>query len=105
MTDQQTDPFEEFTGDRAGAVQLRRSLTVLRDKYAGTPLGHQLQLTLEGRMTMRDLAGDPEFASLAQAGMREYAEQWAAMSPEEKQALVRESEAAERAANEELGDP
>lgn len=99
------DSIEEFTGDRAGAVQLRRSLTILRDKYAGTPLGDQLQRTLDGQLTMRELAGDPEFASMAQAGMREYAEQWEAMSPEEKQALVREGEAAERAANDELGDP
>lgn len=96
------DPFEDFTGDPAGAAVLRQSLTVLRDKYAGTPLGDQLQLTIEGNMSMRELAGDPEFASMAQAGMREYAEQWAAMSPEEKQALIRESEAAEKAANEDL---
>lgn len=96
------DPFEEFTGDRAGAVQLRRSLEVLRDRYAGTPLGDQLQLTLEGRMSMRELAGDPEFASMAQAGMQQFADQWESMSPEEKQKLLREGEAYEQAINDEL---
>jgi hypothetical protein len=97
-----SEATSEFTGDRAGAVQLRRSLELLRDRYAGTPLGDQLQLTLEGRLTMRDLAGDPEFASMAQAGMQQFAEQWEAMSPEEKQKLLRESEAVGKAANEEL---
>lgn len=97
------DSLEDFTGDRAGAVQLRRSLEVLRDTYAGTPLGDQIQLTIDGRLTMRELADDPEFASMAHQGMQQFAEEWEAKSPEEKQALIQEGEAYERAIEDDLG--
>lgn len=99
---EQGDPLVEFTGDRVGAVQLRRSLQALADHYAGQPLGQQISAVLAGRMTMRELAGDPEFASMAQQGTQQFAEQWEAMSPDEKQALVREGEAAEQAINDEI---
>jgi hypothetical protein len=46
---------------------------------------------------MRDLADDPEFASMAHGGMRSFAEQWEAMTPEERSRLVREGEQAAQA--------
>lgn len=90
-----TDSIADFVdGDPAAARQLRASLRVLADHYADQPLGVQIERVLAGRGTFRELAGDPELAALAHQGMRDYAEQWAAMSPTERAALVRQGEAA-----------
>jgi len=98
VTEQAPDSISRFVGDDpAAARQLRRSLSILADEYAGQPLGRQIAEVLAGRRTMRDLADDPEFASMAHGGMRSFAEQWEAMTPEERSRLVREGEQAAQA--------
>ena len=100
------DSILEFTGgDRAAAVQLKRSLNVLSEHFAGQPIGRQIDDVLFGRAAFRDLASDPEFASMAHAGMTKFAQEWEAASPEERQSLLRAGEAAEVAINDELDPP
>ena len=82
------DSIEEFTGDRAGADLLRTSLRGLAERYAGHPLGRQVAEVLAGRASMRDLADDPEFASLAREGMRRVADEWRSLTPEARAAVV-----------------
>ena len=84
-----SDSVDAFVGgDPAAARQLRRSLQVLADEYAGTPLGRQLADVSAGRLSMRELAGDPEVAALAHRGMEQYRAEVAALSPEQRRAEV-----------------
>jgi hypothetical protein len=97
------DSLDEFTGgDRAAAENLRRSLRAMSEHYAGTPLARQVQGVLDGRTTLRELAGDPEFASMTQQGMREFAETWQSMSPQERSDAMAEGEAYGAGLKEEL---
>ena len=99
-----SDSIDDFTGgEPAAADQLRRALRILGDHYAGTPLARQIADVLAGRKDFRSLAGDPEFASLAHEGMRQFGQEWESKSPEEREALVREGESFGAAAREELG--
>lgn len=89
------DSVAQFVdGDLVAARQLRASLRILADHYAGRPLGQQVERVLAGRMDFRELTRDPEFASMAHSGMQQFADQWRAMSAEEKAELLRESEEA-----------
>lgn len=83
-----SDSLEAFTGDAAGARQLRRALGVLAEQYAGTPLGRQVSEVLAGRLSMRELADDPELATLARRGMEDFRAEWDQKSPEEQRAEV-----------------
>ena len=86
--------IDEFVGhDAAAARQLRASLRVLADHFAGEPLGQQVEAVLAGRASFRELAGDPELAALAHSGMQDFAEQWRSMTAEDRARLVREGEA------------
>lgn len=97
------DSLGDFTdGDVAAADQLRRALRLLRDQHAGTPLARQVDEVLTGRLDLRTLGEDPEFATLVRQGMDTFAQQWAAASTEERTALVREGEAFAAAAEAEL---
>ncbi len=103
MTEPATrDSLDDFTGDAVGGEILRRSLRTLAAEHAGTPLGEQVSAVLSGRSTMRDLAADPEFATLAHEGMRRYAEVWAGSSAEERAELVRQGAEAEAVVGSEL---
>jgi hypothetical protein len=82
------DSLDEFTGDAAAAENLRRSLHALAEHFAGSPLARQIQDVLARRTTLRDLAGEPEFASMTQQGMREFAATWQSMSPQERSDAV-----------------
>lgn len=87
------DSITEFTGgDPVAGRQLRQALTVLAEEYAGTPLGRQITDVLAGRATMRELAGDPELATLAHRGMEQFQQEWAELSPAERAAAVAEVE-------------
>ena len=98
-----SDSIDDFTaGERAAADQLRRSLRILGDHYAGTPLARQIADVLAGRKDFRSLAGDPEFASLAHEGMRQFGQEWDSKSAEGREALVREGESFGAAVDEEL---
>jgi len=93
-SDGPADSIEAFAGDPAGGRMLRHSLEVLAREYAGHPLAHQIAAVLDGRKDMRDLAGDPELATLAQQGMRRFAEQWEQLGPEERAELIAQGEEA-----------
>jgi hypothetical protein len=53
-------------------------------------------------MDLRSLAGDPEFASLAHEGIRQFGQEWESRSAEEKEALVHEGESCGAAVDEEF---
>lgn len=83
-----SDDLEALTGDRAGAASLRRALRALADHYSGTPLAREIDAVLAGKRSIRELAADPEFATLAHEGMVKFQEDWQEMSPEERESLV-----------------
>jgi hypothetical protein len=83
-----SDDLEALTGDRAGAASLRRAMRALADYHAGTPLAREIDAVLAGRQSIRDLAADPEFATLAHEGMVQFQEDWRKMSAEERDSLV-----------------
>lgn len=87
------DSITAFTGGNPVAGrQLRTALQVLADEHAGTSLASQITDVLDGRATMRELAGDPELATLAHRGMEQFREEWAELSPAERAAAVAEVE-------------
>lgn len=88
-----SDALTAFTGDRASAEVLRRSLQAVADEYADRPLGELVREVLAGRREVRDLATDPDFADLTDRGMRAHQEAWDALTPEEQAQQVRLGEA------------
>ena len=97
------DPLVAFTGDRAAAEVMRRSLRAVADDYADRPLGAMVREVLAGRRDVRDLATDPDFAEISARGMRAQEEAWAALTPEERTEQVRLGEAYLAGLDEELG--
>lgn len=87
-----TDPLQSLTGDLAGAVVLRRSLTALAEQEAGTPLGYRIREVLAGERDVRALADDPRFVDLTRRGMEAFADQWAALDPAERERQLRAGE-------------
>lgn len=98
-----TDRLQAFTGDRASAEVLRRSLRAVADTYADQPLGDLVRDVLAGRRDIRELAQDPEFAELTARGMRAQEEAWAALTPEQRQQHLRAGETYLDALDDELG--
>jgi hypothetical protein len=88
-----SDSLMAFTGDRASAEVLRRTLRAVADEYADQPLGTIVREVLAGRREVRDLATDPDFAELADRGMRAHQEAWDALTPEERAHQTRLGEA------------
>lgn len=78
------DDIESFTGDPAGATILRRSLRELAALQAGTPLAERVADVLAGRLSMRELAEDPELVGFAHEGMWAFDEMWQRMTPDER---------------------
>lgn len=89
------DTFEEYTGDPAAAQRMRQALVVLAGRYAGTPIGDQISEALAGRTSMKELADDPEFATLALQGAREYLDAWRALTPEQRAELSEQARSLE----------
>ncbi len=87
------DSLDSFAGDPAGARALREGLTALATHHAGTPLGDQIAAVLAGRTSLRDLAADPEFASMTTAYADRFTEEWRRLDPDERRALVAQGEA------------
>lgn len=87
------DSIREFAGDDAGAVVLRDGLSQLSAHYAGTPLGDQMAAVLAGRLDLRDLAGDPEFAAMTTEFTRQFSEEWEQLGPAERSDLLRQGDA------------
>lgn len=89
VSDTHGGSIDAFVGaDPAAGRQLRRALDVLADEHDGTPLGDRLRAVLDGRLTMRELAADPEVAGLARRGMEDFRTAWAELSPGEQRAEV-----------------
>ena len=78
------DPLQAITGDRAGALVLRRSLTALAEQDQGSPLARAIRDVLAGRRDLRDLAQDPEMAAIIADGMRAQERTWARLSDKEQ---------------------
>jgi hypothetical protein len=82
---EQFDSIADFTkGDRQAARQLRTALHAIAEEHSGTPLATRIQATLTGRISMRELAEDPDFLDLTRQGARKFEEEWAALDPDEK---------------------
>jgi hypothetical protein len=90
----QPEPLLGITVQDAGMDRmLRRSVVELRDRSAGTPLADLLDDVLAGRRSLRDVARTPEFDAAVAPAAREASEQWANLSPEERDALVAQGKA------------
>jgi hypothetical protein len=87
-----SDPLQSLTGDAAGAALLRRSLTELAAREAGTPLGYRIREVLAGERDVRSLADDQAFADLTRRGMAAFSAEWEAMDPEERQRQLQAGE-------------
>lgn len=87
------DPLAAFTGDRAAAEVMRRSLRAVAEEYTDQPLGALVREVLAGRRAVRDLASDPAFADMSARGMRAQEAAWAALTPEQRTEEVRVGEA------------
>lgn len=87
------DSLVAFTGDRASAEVLRRTLRDVAEEYADRPLGTMVREVLAGRREVRDLASDPDFADLTARGMLAQEDAWAALTPEQRAERVRLGEA------------
>lgn len=96
------DSLDDFAGDPAAGEVLRRALSARAEEYDGTPLGERFRDVLAGRLHIRQLADDPEFAKLADSTRREFDEYWAGLSPDERTDLVRQGEAVEAEVRREL---
>jgi hypothetical protein len=94
------DDLDAFAGDPAGGEIMRRSLRALADHHDGTPLGDRVSEVLAGRLGIRDLAEDAEFAEFTRRGMQAWSEVWSSLSPEERAAQLEAGQAVEA----ELGD-
>lgn len=87
------DGLEAFTGDRASAALLRRSLQTMADAYSDAPLGAALRDVLAGRRDVRELADDPDFADFTARGMQAQQEAWNALTPHQRGEQLRAGEA------------
>lgn len=90
--DERTDSIADFThGDAQAARHLRTALHGMAEQHAGTPMAARIKATLTGRLTMRELAEDPDFLELTQQGARRFADEWATLDPEEKARLAEQA--------------
>ncbi|MXG91950.1 hypothetical protein [Nocardioides flavescens] len=101
-SDGSPDSIAEFVdGDPRAAALLRSSLGDLRRRLADEPgnaaLREGIGRVLEGRLSLRELAADPELRLLADRGMTEVQHAWHALRPEERARLVAEGRAADHA--------
>jgi hypothetical protein len=83
------DPLQALTGDHAGAVLLRRSLTALADAEAGSALGYRVREVLAGDRDVRSLADDPDFVELTRRGMEAFTAEWEGLSPQQRSEQLR----------------
>ena len=91
---QDAPPLLGITAQDAGMDRmLRESVRTLRDQHSGTPLGEMLGDVLAGRRTLRDVARTPEWDAAVAPATERMAQQWAALSTEERERLVAEGQA------------
>jgi hypothetical protein len=88
------DSLLELTGDPAAAEWLRRQLRERAAETAGTELGDQICAVLDGRLHVRALAGDPDFALHAERARAGFDDYWAGLDADEREAALRQGEQA-----------
>lgn len=105
MADQH-DSIAAFTrGDQAAATQLRANLRTILERTTDPHLRAILQRTLDGGMSVRELARDPQFERQLDEGMSRFGQWWEQLSPAERERVVREGYEQEAARREALGLP
>lgn len=88
------DSLLELTGDPAAAAWLRRELRERATETAGTELGDKLTAVLDGRLHVRALADDPDFALHAERARAAFDDYWAGLDADEREAALRHGEEA-----------
>jgi hypothetical protein len=86
------DSLFELTGDPAAAAWLRRELQARAAETAGSDLGDKIQAVLAGRLHVRALADDADFALHAERTRLAFDDYWAGLDPEERAAVLRQGE-------------
>jgi hypothetical protein len=100
------DPIAAFTrGDSMRSTYLRRNLTQIRDTTEDRHVQRLVSEVLDGRRGVRELVRDERFEEEMNRGMAAFAEQWEAMTPEERAELVRAGQQQESARREAEGLP
>jgi hypothetical protein len=100
------DPIAAFTrGDSMRSTYLRRNLTQIRDTTGDRHVQRLVTEVLDCRRSVRELVRDEAFEEEMNRGMATFAEQWEAMTPEERAALVRAGQQQEDARREAEGLP
>lgn len=100
------DPIAAFTrGDSTRSTYLRRNLSQIRDTTEDRHVRRLVSEVLDGRRGVRDLVRDERFEEEMNRGMAVFAEQWEAMTPEERAELVRAGQQDESARREAEGLP
>lgn len=103
---QSWDPIAAFTrGDSMRSTFLRRNLTQIRDTTEDPHIKRIVSEVLEGRRGVRELVRDERFEEEMNRGMAVFADQWEALSPEERAELVRAGQDQENARREAEGLP
>ncbi|CAB4759029.1 unannotated protein [freshwater metagenome] len=106
MTDPLQDSVTRFArGDAARAARLRDNLRTILDRTTDPHLRAIIQRTLDGSMSVRELARDPQFEQELDQGMSRFARWWEHLSPEQREQVVREGREQEAARREALGLP
>ena len=113
MSDDVDDPGELVSfvgGDPEGARSLRHALEALRTTDIPASLDAQIGAVLGGRLSMRELARDPEMREVADRGLARLREELDEMSPADRADLVRRSAAraaqdGQRDSDRELAEP
>jgi hypothetical protein len=106
VTDPLQDSLARFTrGDAARATRLRENLRTILDRTSDPHLRTVIQRTLDGAMSVRELARDPQFEQQLDQGMSRFAQWWEQLSPEQREQVVREGREQEAARREALGLP
>lgn len=84
-------PLLGLTAQDAGMDrQLRANLRTLRDRASSPDLAAMLDDVLAGRRNLREVARTPEWNEAVAPASQQMTQQWARLSPQERDALVAE---------------
>lgn len=92
------DPISAFTqGDRFRADGLRRNLEAIAARSDDPHVRRLVAEVLAGQKTVRELVRDETFVGELNKGMKQFADSWEQLTPEQRAALVRQGQAEESA--------
>lgn len=84
-------PLLDLTAQDAGLDrQLRENLKTLRDRSGNAELASLLDDVLAGRRSLREVARTPEWNAAVAPAAQQMMQQWARLTPDERDALVAE---------------